>query len=172
MRSSRNSGIACTVCSHVFNISARTFELASPLSTQRFISVFCTSTTSSTESIWNDRSKRPTSSEFRDTPLFLAATSSFFRRGSRILTRSPTSAVCGRFGILTSVSCMQISQTILDFNNDTRITISHPIPLESFEMEASEGQRQTLTIEEAAKLLGIGRNNAYMAARNGEIPII
>jgi excisionase family DNA binding protein len=33
-------------------------------------------------------------------------------------------------------------------------------------------ERQTMSIEEAAKLLGIGRNNAYVAARNGEIPII
>jgi excisionase family DNA binding protein len=33
-------------------------------------------------------------------------------------------------------------------------------------------ERQTMSIEEAARLLGIGRNNAYLAARNGEIPII
>jgi excisionase family DNA binding protein len=33
-------------------------------------------------------------------------------------------------------------------------------------------ERQTMSIEEAARLLGIGRNNAYVAARNGEIPII
>lgn len=32
--------------------------------------------------------------------------------------------------------------------------------------------RQTLTIEEAAKLLGIGRSAAYNAAKAGEIPTI
>jgi len=31
---------------------------------------------------------------------------------------------------------------------------------------------RTLTIEEAAKVLGIGRNNAYEAAKRGEIPTI
>lgn len=31
---------------------------------------------------------------------------------------------------------------------------------------------RTLTIEEAAKLLGVGRNNAYEAAKRGEIPTI
>jgi excisionase family DNA binding protein len=35
-----------------------------------------------------------------------------------------------------------------------------------------EVERRTLTIEEAAKMLGIGRNNAYDAARRGEIPTI
>jgi len=29
-----------------------------------------------------------------------------------------------------------------------------------------------MTITEAAKVLGIGRNNAYAAARNGDIPAI
>lgn len=33
-------------------------------------------------------------------------------------------------------------------------------------------KRQTLTIEEAAKLLGIGRSAAYNAAKSGEIPTI
>jgi excisionase family DNA binding protein len=33
-------------------------------------------------------------------------------------------------------------------------------------------QRVTLTVEEAAKLLGIGRGTAYEAARRGEIPTI
>lgn len=33
-------------------------------------------------------------------------------------------------------------------------------------------RRQTLTIEEAARVLGIGRNSAYEAARRGEIPTI
>jgi len=35
-----------------------------------------------------------------------------------------------------------------------------------------EDKRQTLTIIEAAKILGIGRNQAYEAARRGEIPTI
>lgn len=33
-------------------------------------------------------------------------------------------------------------------------------------------ERRTLTIPEAAKKLGIGRNQAYEAAKNGQIPII
>jgi excisionase family DNA binding protein len=33
-------------------------------------------------------------------------------------------------------------------------------------------EKQTLTVEEAARRLGIGRNNAYAAARNGDIPTI
>jgi excisionase family DNA binding protein len=33
-------------------------------------------------------------------------------------------------------------------------------------------ERQTLTVEEAARLLGIGRNSAYEAVRRGEIPAI
>ena len=35
-----------------------------------------------------------------------------------------------------------------------------------------DGERQTLTIEEAAKLLGIGRQLAYDRAKTGEIPVI
>ena len=38
-------------------------------------------------------------------------------------------------------------------------------------LEADAG-RQTLTIAEAAKALGIGRNQAYEAAHRGEIPTI
>ncbi len=38
-------------------------------------------------------------------------------------------------------------------------------------MQAGE-QKQTGTIGEAAKVLGIGRNAAYQAARRGEIPTI
>jgi excisionase family DNA binding protein len=38
-------------------------------------------------------------------------------------------------------------------------------------MEA-HSRRQTTTITEAAKVLGIGRNQAYEAARRGEIPTI
>ncbi len=34
------------------------------------------------------------------------------------------------------------------------------------------GQRQTFTITEAAKILGIGRSAAYEAARTGQIPTI
>jgi excisionase family DNA binding protein len=33
-------------------------------------------------------------------------------------------------------------------------------------------ERRTLTVPEAAKLLGIGRNQAYEATRRGEIPTI
>ena len=35
-----------------------------------------------------------------------------------------------------------------------------------------DGERQTLTIEEAAKVLGIGRQLAYDKAKTGEIPVI
>ena len=34
------------------------------------------------------------------------------------------------------------------------------------------GERLTVTIDEAAALLGIGRNGAYEAARKGEIPTL
>ena len=37
---------------------------------------------------------------------------------------------------------------------------------------ASHSSRRTITIPEVAKLLGIGRNQAYEAARRGEIPVI
>jgi excisionase family DNA binding protein len=33
-------------------------------------------------------------------------------------------------------------------------------------------ERRTVTIEEAAKILGVGRNKAYEAAHAGEIPTI
>ncbi len=33
-------------------------------------------------------------------------------------------------------------------------------------------ERRTLTVEEAAKALGIGRNSAYEAVKRGEIPSI
>ena len=38
----------------------------------------------------------------------------------------------------------------------------------------SEGQSQrlTYTIEEAARLIGIGRSSAYQAAQTGEIPTV
>ncbi len=32
--------------------------------------------------------------------------------------------------------------------------------------------RQTYTLEEVAKLLGVGRNQAYDAARRGQIPVL
>ena len=35
-----------------------------------------------------------------------------------------------------------------------------------------EDKRMTLTIEEAAKLLGIGRNLCYDRVKTGEIPVI
>jgi excisionase family DNA binding protein len=35
-----------------------------------------------------------------------------------------------------------------------------------------EDKRKTLTIAEVAKALGIGRNQAYEAAKRGEIPTI
>ena len=37
---------------------------------------------------------------------------------------------------------------------------------------APHPSRRTTTITEAAKVLGIGRNQAYEAARRGEIPTI
>lgn len=36
----------------------------------------------------------------------------------------------------------------------------------------SDVQRQTYTVSEVAKILGIGRNTAYEVCRNGEIPTI
>jgi excisionase family DNA binding protein len=33
-------------------------------------------------------------------------------------------------------------------------------------------ERQTLTIEEAARALGIGRSAAYLAAHRGDLPVI
>ena len=35
-----------------------------------------------------------------------------------------------------------------------------------------ENQRMTVTVEEAATILGVGRHKAYEAARSGEIPTI
>ena len=37
---------------------------------------------------------------------------------------------------------------------------------------ADSQERKTLTVEEAAKELGIGRNQAYEAAHKGEIPTV
>jgi excisionase family DNA binding protein len=39
-------------------------------------------------------------------------------------------------------------------------------------MEAATMERLTVTVEEAASILGIGRNSAYEAVRRGEIPVI
>ena len=36
----------------------------------------------------------------------------------------------------------------------------------------NDQERQTLTIEEAARALGVGRNAAYDAARRGDLPVI
>ena len=33
-------------------------------------------------------------------------------------------------------------------------------------------ERQTLTVEEAAKLLGVSRGSAYEAVRSGELPVV
>ena len=33
-------------------------------------------------------------------------------------------------------------------------------------------EKLTVTVEEAARLLGIGRNSAYEAVRRGELPVI
>ncbi len=33
-------------------------------------------------------------------------------------------------------------------------------------------ERETLTVEQAAKVLGVGRNTAYQAVRAGELPAI
>jgi excisionase family DNA binding protein len=41
-----------------------------------------------------------------------------------------------------------------------------------FNTEPNGMEKKTMTITEAAKVLGIGRNNAYAAARNGDIPTI
>ena len=35
-----------------------------------------------------------------------------------------------------------------------------------------EIQRMTVTVQEAATILGVGRNKAYEAARSGEIPTV
>ena len=33
-------------------------------------------------------------------------------------------------------------------------------------------EKKTLTVEEAAKIMGLGRSAAYQAARNGQLPAI
>jgi len=33
-------------------------------------------------------------------------------------------------------------------------------------------ERQTVTVEEAAQILGIGRSSAYEAVRRGDLPVI
>ncbi|TAK30440.1 MAG: DNA-binding protein [Chloroflexota bacterium] len=39
-------------------------------------------------------------------------------------------------------------------------------------MQTERSERWVLTIEEAAKLLGLGRNGAYEAVRRGDVPSI
>jgi excisionase family DNA binding protein len=39
-------------------------------------------------------------------------------------------------------------------------------------MRTKDASRQTYDVEEAAQLLGIGRNQAYEAARRGDFPTI
>ena len=40
-------------------------------------------------------------------------------------------------------------------------------------MDAQNGpERQTLAVEEAAAVLGIGRNSAYQAITSGELPVL
>jgi excisionase family DNA binding protein len=38
--------------------------------------------------------------------------------------------------------------------------------------ESDEAACRTLTIEEAAKILGVGRNTAYTAAKTGDLPTV
>jgi len=33
-------------------------------------------------------------------------------------------------------------------------------------------ERQTLTVEEAARVLGLGRNSAYQAVERGDLPVL
>jgi excisionase family DNA binding protein len=47
--------------------------------------------------------------------------------------------------------------------NNTSEVIMSPVP---------EQASVTMTIDDAAKLLGIGRNQAYAAARRGDLPIL
>jgi excisionase family DNA binding protein len=35
-----------------------------------------------------------------------------------------------------------------------------------------QGQMRTISVPAAGKLLGIGRNTAYRAAKNGELPVL
>lgn len=44
--------------------------------------------------------------------------------------------------------------------------------MKSSGIETSETQRATLSIEETALVLGIGRSLAYQAARQGQIPVL
>lgn len=49
---------------------------------------------------------------------------------------------------------------------DRKMPMQHQTP------DAAHRWRQTLTVPEAGKVLGIGRSAAYEAARTGEIPTI
>jgi excisionase family DNA binding protein len=35
-----------------------------------------------------------------------------------------------------------------------------------------EAERRTVTVDEAAKMLGVGRNAAYRGVKSGDIPVI
>jgi excisionase family DNA binding protein len=41
-----------------------------------------------------------------------------------------------------------------------------------YSMRAQPAERQTLTVEEAARVLGISRSSAYEAVRRGELPTV
>jgi excisionase family DNA binding protein len=48
----------------------------------------------------------------------------------------------------------------------------HNNPPEAIEPEQADLERLTYQVEEVAKILGIGRNQAYEAVRSGQIPAI
>src|SRR3546814_8903989 len=69
-------------------------------------------TTCSTASAENDRSKRSTSSELSETPLFFAATSSFLRNGSRNRrSEEHTSELQSLMRISYAVFCLKKKKT-------------------------------------------------------------
>ncbi len=56
--------------------------------------------------------------------------------------------------------------------DDERLMGSVPEAVKETDTVEASNKAKTQTIEEAAKELGIGRNQAYAAAKRGEIPII
>ncbi|MGH1492157.1 MAG: helix-turn-helix domain-containing protein [Acidimicrobiales bacterium] len=54
----------------------------------------------------------------------------------------------------------------------TRGTKLPNLPTLPAPIEATETERQTYTVAEVAKILGIGRNTAYECCKSGEIPTI